>query len=98
VVIVAWPGIFFFLIFKRYVICISFIYLFSKSIIKFVGPTYRDMLHVYLLYVSILNQLLNLSDPYGYFRKWVMIEYQPKIQLFTILPMWQGGPLLLFEF
>jgi len=28
----------------------------------------------------------------------VMIEYHPKIQLFTTLPMWQGGPPLLFEF
>jgi hypothetical protein len=28
----------------------------------------------------------------------VMIEYHPKIQLFTTLPMWQGGSPLLFEF
>jgi hypothetical protein len=28
----------------------------------------------------------------------VMIEYHSKIQLFTTLPMWQGGPPLLFEY
>jgi hypothetical protein len=28
----------------------------------------------------------------------VMIHYHLNIQLFTILPMWQGGPPLLFEF
>jgi hypothetical protein len=27
-----------------------------------------------------------------------MIHYHLKIQLFTTLPMWQGGLLLLFEF
>jgi hypothetical protein len=31
-------------------------------------------------------------------KKRVMIQCHPKIQLFTILPMWQGGPSLLFEF
>jgi hypothetical protein len=28
----------------------------------------------------------------------VMIHYHLNIQLFTILPMWQGGPPLLFQF
>jgi hypothetical protein len=27
-----------------------------------------------------------------------MIQCHPNIQLFTTLPMWQGGPPLLFEF
>jgi hypothetical protein len=30
--------------------------------------------------------------------EWIMIQCHSNIQLFTTFPIWQGGPLLLFEF